>query len=268
MSRRSVFRTCFITVVLVMLLSISAMANTWGPQLKAATSWQKIDVTNAPDNTMLHKLVVPSDGVMYFSGVEYSSYSDSVYGLSFSLLNSSYTPINRYGSSTTYVNGADQNSSSYYRVYALKKGIYYLRVTGTKNYRIIGKFKAVADQGKAKKKKGTNLKRGKVMTALFAAGERYSKAEWFKIKVTKSRKIKLTVFVYGDASYRVYLYGPKPYKKGDSGTYLTESNCGTITYGIRKGFSSKLKKLNKGTYYVKVVRTSNDTSGYCSLKWK
>ena len=266
MNKKSVLRTLLIATVFAMLMSVGALANTWGPALKAASSWQKVDVENATDNTILHKLVIPRDGVMYFSGVEYSSYSNNMYGLSFSLLKSNYVPINRYGSSSTYVNGTDQNSSSYVREYALKKGTYYLRVTNTKNYRIIGKFKAVNDQGNTvKKKKGTKIGKKKTMTALFGAGDTYNKTEWFKFKLKKPKKVTLVMGAYGDASYRVTFYGPKPFKKGDT-TYVSSGYTRPVKYWIQRG--SKKLKLKKGTYYIKIQRTSNDVSGYCSIMWK
>ncbi len=266
MNKRSVLRTVILAAVLAMLLSMSAFADRYGAQLKVDPTPQYVTVTNAPDNTMLHKFVMPKDGMMTFTGVEMGTYSN--YGLSFSLLKAGNVPINRYGSSSTYVNGTDKNSSSFVRQYALKKGTYIIRVTNTKNYRIGAFFTGVNDQGKGSKKKGTVLKRNKTMTALFGANETSSKSEWFKIKLTKKRKIRLSAASYGDASYRIYVYGPKPYKKGDGGTYLSSDSQWTYEYGIRKGFSGSMKKLNKGTYYIKVERTSNDVSGYVKIGWK
>ena len=264
MNKRSVLRTVFITAVLAMLMSISVWASKEGVQLKFNTD---ISV-EATDNTMLHKLVLNRDGMVTILGlkvVKYTYSPTSYSGMYFTLLNSGKRAI----SSSTYVNSLPANKKySYYAArFALKTGTYYVQVDGTKQYLLKAGFSAVNDQGKPKKKKGTSLKRGKTLSALFGAGESIKKVEWFKIKVKKNRKLHLTANSYGDATFRIYLYGPKPYKKGDIGTSLYSDDGWTVTYGIQRGLSRKLRKLKKGTYYVKVVRTNKD-SGYCTLKWK
>ena len=172
----------------------------------------------------------------------------------------------RYGSPSTYVDGTNVNSSSFAKQFALKRGTYIIRVTNTKHYTIRTKFKAVNDQGNTvKKKKGTKLGKKKTMTALFGAGDTYNKTEWFKFKLKKPKKVTLVMGAYGDASYRVTFYGPKPFKKGDT-TYVSSGYTRTVKYWIQRG--SKKLKLKKGTYYIKIQRTSTDVSGYCSIMWK
>ena len=271
MNRRSVLRTVFITAIFALLMSAHVFANTWGAQLTAKKSWSYINV-NATDNTMLHKLVVPEDAMVGFSGMEVyvSSYSGSIstYGMSFSLLKTNYVPINYYGGSTTYVDATNPNSSSYIKLFALKKGVYYIRVTNLDKYRLMVKYIPMKDQGGLTKKKATNLGRKKSMSTLFGAAETYSKTEWFKIKVTKPRKITLTVAAEGEAGYDIYLYGPKPYKKGVWITSLYGGNSKTIKIGTGYYGSSKMKKLKKGKYYLKIVRKNYKTSGYCKVYWK
>ena len=260
-------RTILIAAVFALLMSVGVMADTWGEAIPCATSVKDTIVYNAPDNTMMHKLVVPRDGMIYFSG-EYATSSGYEYGLSFSLLKTNYQAINRYGSSSTYVDFTNKNSSSFMRPYALKRGTYYVRVTSLKgkNYMIRTLFKAVNDQGNTvKKKKGTNLKKKVTMSALFGAADTYAKTEWFKFKLKKPKKVTLTMGAYGDASFRVTFYGPKPYKKGDT-TYVSSGHTGTAKYWIRRG--KKKLKLKKGTYYIRIQRYSNDVSGYCTISWK
>ena len=264
MSKRSVLRTLLTAAVFALLMSIGVWADAYGPQIPLSTSTMDTRVT-ATDNTMLHELVVPSDGIVAFTGVEHSTYSNKNYGLSFSLLTANLIPINRYGSSSTFVNGTDQNSSSYMRLYVLKQGTYYIRVTNTKLYTIRTLFQALNDQGSLSKKKATNLKRKKQMTAVFGAGETYSKAEWFKINLTKSRKPTLVISAYGDASFKVTFSGPKPYKKGDTFS-VSSGHTSTAKYWIRRG--RKKLSLRKGKYYVKIQRSSNTESGYCVVSWK
>lgn len=263
MNKRSVLRTLLAAAVFTLMMSIGVWAEAYGPNIQLSTSVLDTDVV-ATDSTMLHRLEVPSDGVVSFTGVEYSSYSNNKYGLSFSLLSSSFTPINRYGSSSTYVNGTDVNSSSFSREYALKRGTYFIRVTNTKYYTIRTLFTAANDQGGLSKKKAATLKRKAQKSCVFGAGETYDKAEWFKINLTKPRKLTLEVTAHGDASYRVTFSGPKPYKKGDV-SYVSSGNVMTAKYWIRRG--RKKLKLKKGKYYVKIQRRSNDVSGYCTVKW-
>lgn len=186
MNKRSVLRTVFITAIFALLMSANVFANTWGAQLTAKKSWSHIDV-NAKDSTMLHKLVVPEDAMVGISGMEVyvSSYSGSIstYGMSFSLLKTNYVPINSYGSSTTYVNATDPNSSSYYKMFALKKGVYYIRVTNLDKYRLLVKYVPMKDQGGLTKKKATNLGRKKSMSTLFGAAETYSKTVFYIFNV-------------------------------------------------------------------------------------
>ena len=149
--------------------------------------------------------------------------------------------------------------------FALKAGIYYIRVTNTDYYTIRTKFTAVNDQGNLKKKKGTTLKKKATKTALFGAGETYAKTEWFKFTLKKPQKVTLTINTYGDASFRVTFSGPKPFKKGDT-NYISPGYTRTVKYWVQRG--RKKLKLSKGTYYIKVQRSSNDESGYCSISWK
>jgi len=245
-----------------MLMSISVWADKWGTAIPVTYAQRDLYV-EATDNTMLHSLVIPRDGVLSITGVEHGSTRN--YGLSFSLLKVNFIPINRYGTSSTYVDGTNVNSSSFSRQFALKKGTYIIRVTNTDCYTIRTKFAAVNDQGNGAKKKGTNLKKKVTMTALFGASETYAKAEWFKFKLKKPQKVKLTMSAYGDASYRVTFYGPKPFKKGDT-TYVSSGYTRTAKYWIQRG--RKKLKLKKGTYYIKIERSSIDVSGYCAISWK
>ena len=91
MNKRSVLRTLFIASMLTMLMSISAWASKWGAAIPVAYSQKDLEVT-ATDDTMLHKVVVPRDGVLNITGVEHGNYSN--YGLIFSLLKTNYVPIN------------------------------------------------------------------------------------------------------------------------------------------------------------------------------
>ena len=105
------------------------------------------------------------------------------------------------------------------------------------------------------------------MTGIMFPGEKKSKADWFKIKITKKRIINFSFEAYGNAGLKVYIYGPKIKK---SGLYLnTYKNSGeTCHIGITKGVSKTLYKLNAGTYYVKIVRAAAGNSAVYTLRWK
>ena len=261
MNKRSVLRTIVIAVLFTLLMSINVFAAKWGAQINATKAWKSTQISSAPDSIMMHKLVVPEDAMVYISGVEdyYSSYAEKTYhyGMNLTLMTSGSVILGN----NVYVNASSDSIKSY----ALKKGVYCIKVMNLDDYQILVKYAPVRDQGNTvKKKKGTNLKKKATMTALFGAADKSSKTEWFKFKLKKPKKVTLTAGAYGDASYRVTFYGPKPYKKGDT-FYVSSGYKKSYKYWIQKG--RKKLKLKKGTYYIRIQR-SNNASGYCSIMWK
>lgn len=155
--------------------------------------------------------------------------------------------------STTY---DDSNKA----VFGVKKNTtYYLKVTsvGTKGCIKYTQTKVSEKSGK-KKAKAVEIKKNKKIQGTIAAGDK--KADWYKIKVTKKGKVKL--FTTGNASGYIYLQ--MYYANGKKfGSYVTVANR---VYDSDKWVTNV--KLNKGTYYIKVYRGNDKTSGNYTLKWK
>ncbi|MCM1561968.1 MAG: hypothetical protein NC123_20920 [Butyrivibrio sp.] len=151
---------------------------------------------------------------------------------------------------------------------------YYLKVKlwGRQEMVIDYQYREVNDKSGNKKSKAYKLKKNKKAEGLLIAGQ--SKADWYKITLTKKQVLKLTV---ATKSYRGI--GVKVYdKKGNEITGLdywqvtsTDSVNDPVTLASRTGrySDSGYKKLAKGTYYVKVyINKEAKGCGYYSLKWK
>lgn len=144
--------------------------------------------------------------------------------------------------------------------FAVKKGkTYYFLVTsngvsGGNLQSISIKETAIKEKSGAKKSKAVNIKSGKKVNGLVAAGE--NKADWYKFKLKKNKKLKIDVTgnVSGTLKVIVYYKGKKNY-----------------TYSFTGG-SAQIKTLygksKKGTYQIKVVRSNSLSSGTYTLKWK
>ncbi|MGN0383421.1 MAG: pre-peptidase C-terminal domain-containing protein [Eubacterium sp.] len=154
--------------------------------------------------------------------------------------------------------------SSSSTVFGVVKGkTYYLK---TKSYddkvTIKVKLKKINDKSKNKKSKAYTLKRGKVAKGVIPAG--VGKADWYKIKVTSTKQVKLTMVGSSSGTLKVYLYNGTTGASFYNYLYTTGINSG----GTYKLYNRTDGKLQKGTYYIKVVRGSKKSSGWYKLKWK
>ncbi|MDD6065727.1 MAG: hypothetical protein PUD04_04035 [Firmicutes bacterium] len=213
-----------------------------------------------PDyNTVVyHKLTVNKSGALVVAGASFSDYGNQ-WGLSVVLCNSKKQPI-EYSSS--YVSGDDVAT------YGVKPGIYYLQVKNQKNYVVSAALQNMADKGGASKKKATTIKHKKTITGVMPAGEKAKKADWFKFKMTKSKKLQLNISVEANGYIEFYVYGPS-YPKG---TRLGSIKSGANQYYSVSGYFSKKKaKIKPGTYYIKAVRSgyssNKKASGVYTIKW-
>lgn len=158
---------------------------------------------------------------------------------------------------------------------AVKKGTYYLEVSGDQKYKLRYIFTSVPKVSKAGKTMGkaVTLKKGVTVKRLFFGdSQRISLTtfgDYYKIKLPKKTKVtlecnskikgqslsELEVYVYvkKGKNYRCVNKKGISYKDGDMGTSF--DGKGTVTY-----------TLPKGTYYVRALSTSG--SGYYTMKWK
>ena len=175
-----------------------------------------------------------------------------------------------YGSYVTLLNGSKKalserewvskltNSSKF--TFAVKKGQkYYFLVTsngvsGGQLQTISIKETAIKEKSGAKKKKAVTIKSGKNINGLVAAGE--SRADWYKFKVKKDKKLKINVSgnVSGKLNILVYRNSQKVH------TYSF--------YGGSAEIKTLFGKSKRGTYYIKIARSNPTSSGSYTLRWK
>lgn len=210
------------------------------------------------DTTVYHRIVVTKPGRLEVSGLSYGTYG-SAYSMRVHLCDSKMQSMEG-STSGSYVNGG--NSSAWY---GIKKGTYYLKVSGERAYRLAAAFTPMADKGGASKKKAAAVKRKKAITGVMTATEKAKKADWFKFKIKKSKKLTINIAAYGNCAFRFYIYGPS-YKKG---LYMGYQQNSAQKYYSINGLSRKKAKIKAGTYYIKVVRSSYypKSSGAYSIKW-
>lgn len=172
----------------------------------------------------------------------------------------------------------DQQSGSVYNniTYGVKKGTtYYLRLDldqmGTT---VKAEFKSQSKSTANKKSKAKNLGKGKTAKGIMIANE--NKADWYKIKLSKSQQLKLTFNVktngvskYDGVKFSLYKSNGKLFTS-DAYDYISRyyGGKGNVTYYMSKRGSSKKYGIPKGTYYVKAERANKTSSGYYTLKWK
>lgn len=143
-------------------------------------------------------------------------------------------------------------------VYGVKKGqTYYLKVSESLSYNegeIKFKLteKAIPDKSGSSKAKAASLKAGSTAKGVLEAGGKTS--DWYKFKLSKKKKITFTVKGEMNGAAQLTLYN----KKGKTQSVIAGQGGQYQTY----------KKLDKGTYYVKVSRITPASSGYYTLKWK
>lgn len=235
------------------LCGMNAMAANKVVDMKAGTNggYTYVGVNESSSNTVYHKLKVKSSGALVVSGNTVYSWGTS--GISVVLCNSKYQVIDSssYGS---FVNATNEKA----QVYGVKKGTYYLKVSGRTNYILATGFKSWTDKGGNSKNKAKTIKINKTVKGVMPAGE--NKADWYKFKVTKNKKLKLTISEEGNGGVQFTVYGPGISKSGSS---ISCYNAGKTTWLSR---GSKKVKASKGTYYIKVTRTSKKTSGVYSVK--
>lgn len=156
------------------------------------------------------------------------------------------------------------NNTAYIGV---KKGVYTIQFKSTsKEVNATVSFTKVKEKkGKTSKSKAAKLKRKKNAKGLFISNKK--KAQWYKIKNTKNRKMTLVVdaskMSYGNSFSSCKLTVVFPNGKTDWTTvYPGSIKKIRVAYG-----PYGTNKARKGTYYVK-IQSRKGATGYYTLKWK
>lgn len=141
---------------------------------------------------------------------------------------------------------------------------YFIRVKAMNPVKISYSFQKIKDVSGAKKAKAYSLKKDKSKTGLFIAGEQ--KADWYKIKLPKEQKINLSFQIKTKGNFRVTIYSDK-YCIGTR-TFSYSSGTRKMTLYRYNPKTKKKKGMEKGTYYIKMEKENETSSGVYNLKWK
>ena len=153
---------------------------------------------------------------------------------------------------------------------AVKKGTYYIKVSGERNYKVRYRFTAV---GKLSKK-GTEIKSAPILKKGVTAKNLLFPNQWmhmYKIKLSKKTKINIHVLskIKGD-DISGYLAVQLLTKKGKKYRFINEKgkpySDDNVQWWAIEGKDRITATLPKGTYYIKVSAMWG--SGYYTVKWK
>ena len=206
--------------------------------------------------TAYHKLTIEDKyASVYVTGLENGS-QNTTYGMYIALCDAGRHVLDASTGNGTYVKYVKDSPIG--TGFAVKKGTYYIRVTGAKNYRVIVVTNKWKDKSKTKKSKAATVKRKKAVKGAFLAGEKPSTSDWFKFKLTKKKAVTLYAdFSIGNGRYAVLIKTPR----NKTTQYI---NGGQSLYWKSTG------KWSKGTYYIRFKRLSDYERGSAAytFKWK
>lgn len=219
-----------------------------GAEVTLTSEYQSIFTNDTA--TSYHKLEVASDSLVTVYGNSYSPSGDPS-SLYVDLCNSNKVKI-LSSTLTSY--------SQYVAQYALSKGTYYISTNESDRYQLKCTMGKVKDQSASSKGKATQIKKGKTVKGIITLSEKTSKADWYKIKLTKSAKIKLLLSAQcsGYSSLKVQFIPASSKTRMLSDTVY-------IGTGSKTASTTKMKK---GTYYLKVTKRNATDSGSYSIKYK
>lgn len=213
-----------------------------------------ITYSNDSNRTVYHKIVLKKNSVVAIAGKSMSLTSTSVYGLTVDLYDSKKNVLN----SSIYL----YDSNDYTNYMVLKKGTYYLGCKESDVYQIAYSAKNTkSSKAGATAKKAGKLKKGKNSFNIMPVGTSDKKAQWYKITLPKSAKLKIVTGGIGNngSSYKIEVV------PASSRVTLLNSSAYIYVNGDAKKYVTK-DKMPKGVYYIKVTKSSTDQGLYYYLK--
>ena len=140
----------------------------------------------------------------------------------------------------------------------MRKVFSIVRILDQKNFG----FTPVKDRSGASQAKAVNVNRNKKGIGLLVAGEKGTKTDWFKIRLTRKQKVTFTFTARANDHLRLQIVpaDPKLFIWGSS-IYAKST---TEKVSTKDAFPA-------GTYYIKISRMltgDKDTSGYYSFSWR
>lgn len=167
-------------LMLFLLLMVSIGFDTQAATLKEKGKPKDIEATSRGE---YHKLVVKESSFIGISAFGNSKETKKK-KISVVCLNSKKKAI----SPTAYTN---IKKTAYF---ALEPGTYYIKVRSTaSSYRISAAFQHVSDKAGTSKKKAVSLRLGRENYGIIYNTDSIKKQHWYKIKLPKARKVKLTI---------------------------------------------------------------------------
>lgn len=162
-------------------------------------------------------------------------------------------------SESQYLSSNSNENTTYF---AVKKGTYYISVKNGDAYKLKYTFTAVTDKGGATQAKATNIKKGSTIKGLIQATDKTTKYDWYKITLTKKQKINLDIIARANErlAFKVIPANKNTIIFGDT-FYSNRNNEEVVNFTSKDSF-------NKGTYYIRVSKTSKNASGYYAIKFK
>ena len=149
--------------------------------------------------------------------------------------------------------------------YGVKKNTtYYFAVQCNAGTKITATVKAIKDSSASSKSKAKTLSKGKKVTGVIAYGD--SKADWYKIKLTKSAKLNLYYLANTNGTNEKNGFKITFYNK-DGKVFSGKNNGKKDGWYISLANGGTKFDLPSGTYYIKVERMSKASSGSYTLKW-
>lgn len=202
------------------------------------------------DNPIYYKVTVSKPGSISFN-------MQASYGGNVTLCNSKKKAI---------ANECKSTDTEHTFVFAVSKGTYYLKVTSSSSYAyVMQTTKGITDESGPSKEKAKTIKvNGDEVKALALSTEKSGKADWFKF--TNDKKRKTIVDVVGTVAcggLKIDFYDTKGTSWGSRYFYPANNTNGGVStiYYILDG----TEKLPKGTYYIKVSKTSAKTNATYSV---
>ena len=149
-------------------------------------------------------------------------------------------------------------------VVALRKGTYYFRLKEEKDtsFMLQMSTKAVKSVAGTKKANAKAIKLKQAIEGIQVLNEK--KENWYKVNVTSKKNLSVSLSrITENGTFNVYIYNAKG-KRVACETNTTKTN-GTNKSNVTL---RSINKLPKGTYYIKVVKSNANATGYYKLTAK
>ncbi|SHO51785.1 hypothetical protein [Anaerocolumna xylanovorans] len=201
------------------------------------------------DSLVYNKVTISTPG---YITVEAAPLNDSTSSVYVALTNSSKKALTDQMYLSSY--------NKYTAYYAVKKGTYYLVTKSSYDYKLRYTFTAVKESaGNTSKAKAVSIGKGKTIKGLALAEDSTSKADWYKVKLTKKQVLSLSVYAKSSDTIKFEIIPANDRLILIGSTFRLYQNDGGV-YASKDGMSA-------GTYYIKVTKASKATSGYYTIKF-